>query len=153
DVGDGLHISSAASQTRSMPTAAIHSSPRELGSTARPISGFPKASEEPAMFTDDPVTPARLETLVELIRRNPRRQFKREQLIALLQPDGLPDLTPQSKQANEVLKAGHELGLLATDDGVVGATFDKHDERSTERIVLDALDERVLARQDIEPNF
>lgn len=104
------------------------------------------------MFTDQPVTPLRLESLINLLRNNSQRRFRKEQLYELLQPTGLPDLKDRV-QSRVTLAAAEELALVETVDGIVRLTFDRKDKRSTGRIVCDAWDVRVLADRSVEPYF
>ena len=109
------------------------------------------------MFTDGPVTPMRVETLVELLRQLSRRKFDRSKILRLLQPEALPEVKSGSKrdQAVATLKAAHELGLITEEEGgSLKLTFEKNDPRTTNMIVLEALDERVLGGStEPEPYF
>jgi hypothetical protein len=109
------------------------------------------------MFTDGPVTPARVETLLDLLRQLNNRKFDREKIFRLLQPEALPGVTTDTKrdQAAATLKAAFELGLVTADDhGRIRTVFDGNDPRTTQRIVLDALDEHVLGgSMEPEPFF
>lgn len=101
------------------------------------------------MFTDDMVTPTRLEVLIDVLRDYGRREWSRADLIGVLQPRGLPDLSPNSKQAEVTIRAARELGLITEETQVVRLNrFDKN--RSTRQLLLDMLDEKVLASTEIE---
>ncbi len=51
------------------------------------------------MFTDQPVTPARLETLIDLARHMGERRMTRETLARLVQPPSLPDVRRAANRA------------------------------------------------------
>src|SRR5690242_348146 len=104
------------------------------------------------MFTDQPVTPMRLECLIGLLREHSRRTWTRADIAKVLQPRGLPDISATSDQANEIVKAGLELGLVVQDSGQIRLTpFDR--DRTTHDLVLDAIDRRVLSSTEIEPYY
>lgn len=106
------------------------------------------------MFTDQPVTPTRVETLLNLMREFSDRKFTREILIDLLQPDGLPDRNPNKNQAKQAISAVTELGLVEEDsERRIRLTFKSKDKRSSRQILTEALDEKVLANTQIEPYF
>lgn len=106
------------------------------------------------MFTDQPVTPTRVETLIDLLRET-RYQFDREKLGMVLQPDELPGVDPDGKRAQTsvAVRAALELGLVEESTRAVRLTFERGDARTTRQIVLAALDDRVLANDDVEPYF
>ena len=106
------------------------------------------------MFTDQPVTPTRLETLIDLLRGT-RHQFDREKLGAVLQPDELPGVDPDKNrlQTTVAVRAATDLGLVDESGSMLRLTFKGSDSRSTREIVLHALDARVLAGRDVEPYF
>jgi len=101
------------------------------------------------MFTDDLVTPTRLEVLIDVLRDYSRREWTRADLIGVLQPKGLPDLTPSSKQAAVTIGAAKELGIITEEGQVIRLNrFDKT--LSTRQVLLDVLDEKVLTSTEIE---
>lgn len=105
------------------------------------------------MFTDDSVTPPRLEALVDLVRNMATRRFTAATAKDLLQPEGLPGLSKSSNQAAVTLSAARQLGLIDdAADGQIVLTKPR-DKRPTRDIIVDALDERVLAGRDVEPWF
>ena len=75
------------------------------------------------MFTDQPVTPNRLECLIDLLREYSRQEWTRAKIISVLQPKGLPDLEPASPQAAATIKAGLELGLITQDGSSIKLGF------------------------------
>jgi hypothetical protein len=107
------------------------------------------------MFTDGPVTPRRVETLLELVRVSHARTLTKDSIDDLLQPDGLPGLTEGSNQARDTLAAVRELELVDDDDGSVRLRVDGRSRRSTvvRDLVLDALDRKVLEGTTVEPHF
>lgn len=107
------------------------------------------------MFTDGPVTPTRLETLINLMREFSRREITREILFDLLQPETLPNVDPKKRDgAEQTLAAARDLGLLIEDtEKRLKLTFESTDKHSSRQIILNALDEKVLANEDVEPYF
>jgi hypothetical protein len=107
------------------------------------------------MFTDQPVTPVRLETLIDLLRNIPNRKVNRKMLFELLQPEGLPQLDASRVQAKQTVKAALELKLIQEDEQerVIGLTFERKDKRTTRRVVLEALDSLILSDTQVEPYF
>ena len=106
------------------------------------------------MFTDQPVTPARLEVFIDLTWEMRTRKFNREAIKLLLQPQGLPGLSPSSKQAMDVLKCADELGLVREDqDKNYRPAWSARKHIGAKDIALHALDEKVLSSTDIEPWF
>ena len=104
------------------------------------------------MFTHEPITPRRLECLIDLLREYSRRDWTRAGLAGVLQPEGLPDLKEKSEQASKVIKAALELGLVAEDGGLIRlAPFQR--ERTTSDLVLQAMEERILASTDVETYY
>lgn len=106
------------------------------------------------MFTDEPVTPARVETLVELLRRS-RYQFDRQKLGAALQPGELPDVGADAGrvQAAVALRAAVELRLVDDEGPALRTAFAASDRRSTRELVLAAIDDHVLRHTEVEPYF
>lgn len=107
------------------------------------------------MFTDQPVTPLRLETLLDVVfdfaSSNP---VSRETLYQLVQPDGLPGLKDSRIASIQTLRAATELELVEEVDGsLVPASYlrPRPPGRAAREMVLAALDERVLAATRIEP--
>lgn len=109
------------------------------------------------MFTDGPVTPIRVEILVDLLRELNTRKFDREKILRLLQPETLPGVATGTKrdQAVATLRTALDLGLVTEDDdGRIRIAFERTDSRSTRRIVHDALDKCVLGGStEPEPYF
>lgn len=104
------------------------------------------------MFTDQPVTPTRVETLLNLMREFSDRKITREILIDLLQPDGLPDSNPSKNQAKQAISTVTELGLIEEDaEKRLKLTFKSGDKRNSKEILLEALDEKVLNDTQVEP--
>jgi hypothetical protein len=111
------------------------------------------------VFTDNPVTPTRVEALVDLLRSS-RRKFTRGMLYRLFQPDELPALRAEAKdkysQTKSTLKAAGELRLIELGEdpeSPVNLLADCPSSKTTRTIVLEALDRHVLATVDIEPYF
>jgi hypothetical protein len=101
------------------------------------------------MFTDDPTTPLRVETLLTLLRSLGRR-VARNSVNALLQPETLPD--HGGNQPQVTVKAALELKLIREDDN--GNLFlAASDTRPVRDVVLEALDQEVLGGTEVEDYF
>ena len=101
------------------------------------------------MFTDDPVTPTRLEALIGLLREYPG--LTAQQVRSLLQPKGLGE-EQGHKAAEATLNAAKDLGLARSD--AEGRIIPVGEEGATEHsLVLAALDAHVLGSTDVEPYF
>jgi hypothetical protein len=107
------------------------------------------------MFTDQPVTPTRLETLIDLLRNISNRKLDRKMLTELLQPEGLPDGLPKREQSRQTLKAAFDLRLIKEDEQerLISLTIERKDKRTTRQVVLEALDTLVLSDTQVEPYF
>ena len=105
------------------------------------------------MFTDGPVTPIHLETLIDLLRDAWSRKLETQTLALLLQPDGLPAVNPKREQTKQAIAAAEDLGLVQRQEGFLAAHIQRKDKRSTREIVLEALDARVLSSREAEPYF
>lgn len=107
------------------------------------------------MFTDGPVTPTRLETLIDLMREFSNRRITREILFDLLQPETLPAVDPKKRDgAEQTLAAARELGLVIQEnDNKLKLTFEANNRQNTRQLILNALDEKVLANENVEPYF
>jgi len=106
------------------------------------------------MFTDQPVTPTRVETLIDLLRGlSPNKRIDRETIVTLLQPEGMPDVDPKKRDsARHTVRAALELNLIEeTEDKLIKLRFKSADRRNTTRILLDALDSIVLKKTNTEP--
>jgi len=104
------------------------------------------------MFTDDEVTPTRLEVLIDVLREYSRRDWDRAELIGVLQPKGLPDLSPNSKQASHTIGAARELGVVVEENqrlrlNVADRTL------TTRQLLLQFIDDQMLSRTDVEPFY
>lgn len=106
------------------------------------------------MFTDQPVTPTRVETLINLLRGlPPNKRVDRDTLTQLLQPQGMPDVDPKKRDAaRNTIKAAFELDLIEeTEDKFIKLKFPRSDSRPTTQILIDALDNKVLGDVNVEP--
>jgi hypothetical protein len=108
---------------------------------------------ERLMFTDSEATPARVEMLLELVRSMSSRKLDASTIRQLLQPAGLPDLTKQSDQAGSMIAAARDLDLVEDQtDGMIRPRRTR-DNRSARTAVVEAIDERVLRDEKVEPWF
>lgn len=98
------------------------------------------------MFTDQPVTPGRLEALIGLVHVRPR--LTRTQLTALLQPRSVYQ-DPARVQATQTLAAALALHLVVEDDHDRIRAVDAGGD--TREAVVRALEREVLAKDDVEP--
>lgn len=105
------------------------------------------------MFTDSTATPARVELLLEVIRSMAGRKLDAQTVKELLQPSGLPDFSGKYQQSGDILSAARELGLIVEEgDGQLKPSRQR-DGRTAREVVLDAIDERVLYNDSVEPWF
>ncbi|MHC2088761.1 hypothetical protein [Methylobacterium sp. CM6244] len=104
------------------------------------------------MFTDQPVTPARLEAVIDLVRHMGDRKVTLEVLDRLVQPRSLPGVTPSSRQGRVAINAARSLGLLVDDkEGGLRLDVPSRDRRPVHDLLLDTLDTKVLTNLDLEP--
>ncbi len=105
------------------------------------------------MFTDSEATPARVEMLLELVRSMSTRRLDAAAIRQLIQPTGLPGLGKQSDQAGSMIAAARELVLIEDKaDGMIRPSRPR-DNRSARAAVVEAIDEKVLRDDKIEPWF
>lgn len=101
------------------------------------------------MFTDQPVTPMRLEVLIDLLRKFPDG-LTRKQLHLLLQPEPLS--RGDFSLSNETVKAAQQLGLLIdAGKGILACTPGCIKRRTSREAILEAFDEKVLGGTVVEP--
>lgn len=107
------------------------------------------------MFIDNPTVPVQLEVVVDLLYSIRQKNAKPDSVKSLLQPKGLPDLTPASKQAVNHLNATRELKLaLPDDEGNLRLTYAIRGGRPFARdAIIDAFDNVVLSSANVEPWF
>ncbi len=112
------------------------------------------------MFTDQPVTPKRLEILIDVIAEYGRTgTLRREQLLELVQPTTLPDFNPRAESprsaGENTFRAARELGLIADINGgcMLSEAHREHRAGSATAVILEALDARVLGDSAVEPYF
>src|SRR5437773_2166920 len=104
------------------------------------------------MFTDNPVTPVRLEILLDLLREC-RQGLAREDAYRLLQPEPLTGDEPSFTAAKATIRAGVELELIKEDRNGISLASGCRKEQDTRASVLTALDEHVLSKTDVEKYF
>lgn len=108
------------------------------------------------MFTDGPTTPRRVEVLLEMLAwlgREGNKKLKRSTLIESMQPSSLPGVPTERDQAKATLKAASELGFMDARGDSVEITFDISSSKPSRELLLDALDQQVLAKTDVEKHF
>ncbi len=103
------------------------------------------------MFTDGPVTPLHVETLIDVLRRLGNRKMTRDAIYAILQPKGI---TTSQDQSKNTVRAAIELNLILEKDGAeLELTEAAKGRRSVRECVLDAIDQSVLASTEVEYYF
>lgn len=105
------------------------------------------------MFTDSEATPARVEMLLDVVRSMSGRKLDAAVLKQLLQPAGLPGLKSSSDQTRAILLAAKDLELIEEQADGSLRTSRSRDPRSVRLAVVEAIDEKVLAGDDVEPWF
>jgi hypothetical protein len=105
------------------------------------------------VFTDQPITPVRVEALLDLLRSLPNKSAPIASLKRYLQPDGLPKKTDQSDQARIAITACKELHLLTESEGIATLAIPLGERRSSKALLLEALDRHVLGGKEVEPWF
>jgi len=104
------------------------------------------------MFTDSPVTPCRLEILIDVLRDFSRREWNKSDLTSVLQPKGLADVTPNSDQAKQTVAAAKELGIFTESADGMRLTVGTKGHSTRDSLLL-LLDEKVASRIEIEPYY
>ena len=98
------------------------------------------------MFTDSPTIPAQLEVLLDVVHSMRQRRASSESLRQLIQPKGLPGLTPTSAQFANHLAAARELELVKSDDNNnVRLSYAALGENQAREAILAAFDRVALA--------
>lgn len=105
------------------------------------------------MFTDSEATPARVEMLLELVRSMRDSKLDSSTIRQLLQPEGLPARTSKSDQAGRAITAARELDLIVDQAGGTIHANPARDNRSARAAVVEAVDDKVLRDDKIEPWF
>ena len=103
------------------------------------------------MFTDQPVTPVRLEILIDLLRSR-RGGLPRDEVYKLLQPAPL-NPNPNLGAARETVKAGLELKLLEDDQGKLKLANVCKKQPDSRLAILIAFDDVVLSSLHAEKYF
>ena len=105
------------------------------------------------MFTDSTATPTRVELLIDIARSMSGRKFDAQTVREILQPTGLPGMSGKYQQSTDILSAARDLELLIDDgDGQLKPSRQR-DSRTARQVLLDAIDERVLQNDNVEPWF
>jgi len=112
------------------------------------------------MFSDQPVTPRRVEIVLDVITAYGRSApLRKEQLLELVQPETLPGFNTKAEstrsQGESALRAARELELIEEQEGgwVPRDTYRESRKDDTRTVVRRALDARVLADTEVEPYF
>ena len=99
------------------------------------------------MFTDQPVTPVRLEVLLNVLERY-SSGLKREVVYELLQPS--PLLGGKPIAAKETIKAAQDLGLVVESSKVIKLDSDYDKKKSAKDNILRGMDKNVLSNSNLE---
>lgn len=103
------------------------------------------------MFTDGPVTPLHVESLLSFLQANSKRQISREDIRNSFQP---PSITEKQEQSNYSIRACLELGLVEEgEDGLLQLTQSTRRGGTSAELLHDALDEHVLGGTGVEDYF
>ena len=98
------------------------------------------------MFTDNPVTPLRLEVLLDTLRII-KKKNTREEVFDLFQPKAITD---SQSSIGHTVKAAIELGLISKDYELLR---NSDDAASSKDLILEAFDNKILSSEDVEPYF
>ena len=105
------------------------------------------------MFTHNPVTPVRLEILVDLLRSHPRG-LPRKEVYRLLQPESLNSDLGSGSPSVVTVSAALELGLAEEEGGVISlSAVCRKRKQGARQDILNAFDARVLSKPDVEKYF
>lgn len=104
------------------------------------------------MFTDNPVTPVRLEILIGLLREC-SRGLSRKEVYRLLQPEPLNPDTSSGSPAAATVRAALELELAEEQGGQLSLKPECRKETDIRAAILRAFDARVLTSADVEKYF
>ena len=104
------------------------------------------------MFTNNPVTPTRLEILIDLLREYPRG-LPRQEVYQLLQPRSLNPSTGGGSPSASTVKAGTDLQLILDDKGVLSQSATCRKFENSRDAILQAFDALVLGSTEIEKYF
>jgi hypothetical protein len=103
------------------------------------------------MFTDDAVTPVRLEILIDLLRKS-RSSLAREEVYRLLQPEALkPD--PKLAPSKATVRAALDLEIAEEAQGALSLSASCKKRKDTRSAILSAFDEKALANTEVEKYF
>jgi hypothetical protein len=105
------------------------------------------------MFTHNPVTPVRLEILVDLLRSYPRG-LPRKEVCRMLQPESLNSDLGNSSPSAVTVSAALELGLAEEEEGDLSLSAACRKRKQDSRLdILAAFDARVLSSVEVEKYF
>ena len=102
------------------------------------------------MFTDGPVTPLHVESVIDFLRLNSKRKFSREDIKNSFQPESVAG---SQEQITRALRASEELGLIEKDGKQVKLAPFKSSKLSTRQLLLSACDQRILSSKEQEYYF
>jgi hypothetical protein len=101
------------------------------------------------MFLDSLATPRRLETLLNLIYSFEKENYSKDDVIHLLQPDGLPELNPNRQQANDNIKAAKFLEILEEKHNLLKFKVPMNN-KNVKEIIIHSFDTHILNRFEVK---
>ena len=104
------------------------------------------------MFTHNPVTPVRLQILVELLAYR-TRGLVREDVYKLLQPRPLDPSTGSGNPALVTVQAAKALGLAVDREGTLSLSPQYRQQFNSQEAILHAFDSVVLSNVEVEKYF
>ena len=100
------------------------------------------------MFTDVPGTPLHLESLIGFLRQNSRRSLSSKEIRDSFQPASIHH---EQDQSENTIRAIEQLLLGENKTGQFVLTQRARGRSPVRRTILEAIDENVLAKLDVEP--
>ena len=100
------------------------------------------------MFTDVPGTPLHLEAVIDFLRKNFNRSLTSRDIRNCFQPASIHH---EQDQSENTIRALEQLTLGENKSGKFALTDRARGRSVVRRVVLEAIDENVLSRLDVEP--
>jgi hypothetical protein len=95
-------------------------------------------------FTDEPVTPVRLQILIDVLLQS-TRGIRRDDLCRLLQPEALAGKDSKFPSATATIRAALDLELADESGGIISLIPAYRKEKHPNSVILKAFDVRVLS--------
>jgi hypothetical protein len=103
-------------------------------------------------FTDEPVTPVRLQILIDVLLQS-TRGIRRDDLCRLLQPEALAGKDSKFPSATATIRAALDLELADESGGIISLIPAYRKEKHPNSVILKAFDVRVLSVTEVEKYF